>query len=305
MENGQGQEPIETIQNRVRQLFGKDETIFLKEVMQYERVGDKKYIVYLDYEWCVDYRELNWMSTGQAETYSQLKLLENLPDSHFTDEQRISFRRQLAQALVASYVGKPEIANLLLDTAKAFYNDCISRTVFFRYNMLGCIFILLAWILMTLFLNNCLFQFIYLIPRNLIFSSFGAVNGAFLSFYSGRKHGEYTSISSTRIWVEAFVRMFIAVVCGMVACCILSCECVSPQIIQRLMQERYGVFCVGVVAGFCECAVPSILNYFGSFLEQAMTKMSAWAINSKPQLKDGEKTASTSTAETDQQSHSA
>ena len=268
----------EAIQAQMREKFDNDITMFIYEVTQYEinHQNQRKYIVYLDYEWSVDYREHTCSSYGQSAIFNKLKLLENLPDEHFSPEQKLSFRRQLAQALVAGYDQKPETANSLLDTAKAFYDDCLNRTIIQQYRRGGAIYIAILWVLGFICMLPSVSKYCYkFIQADSFQVSLGAVTGGFLAIYTtANRMVGYTHKLQILTWCLPALRLFFAIVCGNTAFAIFSCKCITPKIVQLLLEECYGAFILGAIVGFSEFFIPSVLENFGNFLQTTIMHFS-------------------------------
>ena len=273
----------EAIQAEMRKRFhlpdgNPDNTIFLQEVTQYDDCYStgQRYLVYLDYEWCVDFREYNWPCRGQAKVYNQVKLLEYLSDGHFSDDERKSFRRYLAQALVAAYDNQWGVSETLLDTAKKFYYNCLAQKTIDKHFNWHVIFLILAWFFMLLTQGiPCIKTFLYsLLERKYWSIAFWAINGMYLSFcHRGGQRGNYFQCS-----LKYAVRHFLfAALCGIVACLFFSCETVCPEFLAVLIESRYGIPVLGVVVGFCESMVPSWIERFATVINNAMKQViQAW-----------------------------
>ena len=262
----------EIIQNKMREKFSEgngmpDETMFVYEVTQYEISGEngRKYIVYLDNDLCVDYRENGrWPDEGQAETYHKLKLLENLPDNHFNYNQKLSFRRQLAEALVARYDGKPYIANTLLDTAKTFYDECLYRWIFLRLcGIMTAYMILIIYHVLAFNFHANITQWLFTDLDEISAVILGSTLGAYLSFVT-RGWKKYSGLLMTKseIFLTPLLRLIYGVITSCIALKIVTIKLICPEIITGILNQPYGQIVLALLVGYCDFLVPTWLDSF-------------------------------------------
>lgn len=282
------EDPSKIIQEEMRKKFGSDpttpdNTIFIKEVTQYEIDGDNKYIVYLDYDYCVDYRENgNWPKNGHDKIYHKLKLLENLPDNHFSKDQRLSFRRQLAEALVAQYDGKSDIANLLLNTAKSFYDDSLRHWIFSWHCGIATLYFFIGAFLLFVvdIIKQNLYDLSYLYPLGEIYIS--SLFGAYISFVikGWRKNG-YVFSSTQYLWLYPFLRMIYGICSGYVIYIFVSCSTICPKILCELVRSSYGINCIMLLAGYADFLVPKWLDSFARICKMTLDNLAPHDIETK------------------------
>lgn len=280
--------PREIIQEEMRQRFGDDKSMFIYEVIQYEVKGDSGYIVYLDNELCVDYRENgNWPHVGQSGIYHKLKFLENLPDNHFTAEQRLAFRRQLAEALVAQYDSQTELANSLLDTAKSFHDDCLQKKISVCSFFSGTIIFIIMSVLSLI---------LYLLAKydiwglwdhwELLRMGIWICIGSYLSFVTkGWKKISNVQTLPNDVYLMTIGRFVYGLCCGCAIYVLIGCNKLCPMVISDMSSTTLGKKCIMILAGFADFLAPFWLDAFAEAYKKLLLVFEKIQLQPKKEVK--------------------
>ena len=254
---------IDDDQRGYRKKFG----IVDKYLLEYnidERDGiDNSYIIFIDYEYAIDWKDnrdrTTWSEEERSKFYAytaRLEVIQSQPIFNLTSDEKLAYKIMLGAAYIQVFHLQFENVDKTIDNAVAFYtkrNSENARKYCLNYSclvtLIGCAAILLTHAYCLL--NTKTFTW--------TFTVFMGMLGAYVSIWGRYTRYELEGVSSKWLYVlESLSRLFIGCIFAFIAILAIKCGIAFSFVNSDIELYAYGL--CGFAAGLNERFIPSLIE---------------------------------------------
>lgn len=256
--------PQDEDQRKYREKFGIVDKYLLQYSIEESSGQDNSYIIFIDYEYAIDWIDRRDKSSWKQEyivqynTYmAKLELIQSRPIFNLTDKEKLAYKIMLGAAYIQVFQLQFEGIDKMIEEAVSFFDKRNSENA--RKNCLnysggitiGCIVGMLALYCLTSIKDAP--EFIY------IFTVFMGILGAYVSIWGRYTRYELEGVSSKWLYVlESLSRLFIGGIFAFIAMLAIKCELIFSFINSSI--ETYAYALCGFASGLSERFIPSLIE---------------------------------------------
>lgn len=252
-------------QRQYRDKFGIVDRYLLQYSIDDENGRDNSYIIFIDYEYAIDWIDnrdkSTWPKEDQNRYYAytaRLELIQSRPIFNLTNDEKLAYKIMLGAAYILVFQFQFDEVNKAITEAERFFNKRNSenaRKYCLYYS--GIITFVSIFFMLWLHIDDVLNRPCFIG----MFTVFMGILGAYVSIWGRYTRYTLEGVSSKWLYViESMSRLFIGSIFAFVAMLVVKCGIAFSFIDTNAEIEIYAYGLCGFVSGLSERFIPSLIE---------------------------------------------